>query len=249
MKRTLPPLSAIALLFALSTTSFVLENTAKAEKPAPYDGKVTTTIDGLGVDTLPTLRVQSDQLGVYKTIGSGKSTTLQSVIQSLGDWELDMLNFTSSPQRNVLIDLRDPVPGSGPNGGAPINPFGADGYQVVRARFISKCSQNGLSFLSMQPNTPYFCPLALRFDDVNGVGYRLTENPTNFSESNWVQVSCVAMDSNAKCNQWTIEPSVIQLDGQRKNVAKLLKLASSPRESDQDYGDFYLSFTIHLTKP
>src|SRR5205807_4420673 len=143
-KRILSSLHAIALLLALATISLVVESGAKAGKP-PSDIPVTSTIDGLGVDTLPTMRVQSDQLGAYRN-----SSSLQSIIQGIGDWELDMLNFNSSPQRKVLIDLRDPVPGSGPNGAAPINPFGVNGYQTVRARFITKCSQNGVNMQTMQ---------------------------------------------------------------------------------------------------
>ena len=242
MKRILSTLHVIALLFALAATSFVFNAGAKGKPPS--DTPVTTTIDGLGVDTLPTMRVQSDQFGAYRN-----SSSLQSIIQGIGDWELDMLNFNSSPQRKVLIDLRDPVPGSGPNGAAPINPFGANGYQTVRARFISKCSQNGINMRTMQTNTPYFCPLALAFDDPSGVRYRLADNPTNFSETNWVQVTCVATDANAKCNQWKMEPSVIQINGEQKNVAKLLKVATKPNQSDQDMGDFSMSFTIHLTNP
>jgi len=164
MKRILSRLHAIALLLVLAASSFVLESGAKAGKP-PSDIPVTSTIDGLGVDTLPTMRVQSDQLGAYRN-----SSSLQSIIQGIGDWELDMINFNSSPQRKVLIDLRDPVPGSGPNGGAPTAPFA---YQLVRARFITKCSQNGINMQTMQTNTPYFCPLALAFDDPSGVRYRL----------------------------------------------------------------------------
>jgi hypothetical protein len=241
MKRILTHVPALVVLVMVAVSG--LEPTATAGKP-PTDTPVTTTIDGLGVDTLPTLRVQSDQLGAYKN-----SSSLSSIIQAIGDWELDMLNFKSSPQRKALIDLRDPVAGSGPNGGAPINPFGASGYQIVRARFISKCSQNGINFLNMQPNSIYPCPLALAFDDASGVRYRLAENPINFSETNWLQVTCVATGANAKCNQWKIEPSATQLNGEVKNVAKLLKVATKPRETDQDLGDFYLSFTIHVTNP
>ena len=39
------------------------------------------------------------------------------------------------------------------------------------------------------------------------------------------------------------EPSVTQLNGERKNVTKLLKVATKPNQSDQDMGDFYLSST------
>jgi hypothetical protein len=200
------------------------------------------------VNTSPTLRVQSDQLGPYKNSSSGKSK-LQSIIQGLGDWELDMLNFNSSPQRKVLIDLRDPVVGSGPNGGAPINPFGPTGYQIVRARFITKCGQNGVNMQTMQYNTSYYCPMALAFDDASGVRYRLNNNPTNYGSTNWVQISCVATDANAKCNQWKVEPGATQPNGELKGVTKLLKVATRPGQIDQDYGDFYMSFTINATNP
>ena len=216
MKRILQHVPKVALLFALVSTGLMLNTGAKGKPPS--DTPVTTTIDGLGVDTLPTLRIQSDQLGAYRN-----SSSLSSIIQGIGDWELDMINFNSSPQRKALIDLRDPVPGSGPNGGAPTAPFT---YQLVRARFISKCSQNGINMRTMQTNTPYYCPLAVAFDDAGGVRYRLAGNPINFSETSWVQITCVATDANSKCNQWKIEPSVTQADGQSKNVAKLLKVAT-----------------------
>jgi len=215
----------------------MLEVSAKG-KPAS-DTPVTSTIDGLGVNTLPTQRLQSDQRGAYQN-----SSSLQSILQAwLGDWVLDMLNSNSSPQRTVLIDLRDPVSGSS------INPFGATGYQYVRARFIAQCSANGIDFRNMQPNNLYPCPMAVAFNDASGIRYRLAENPVNYSETNWVQVTCVATDTNAKCNQWKMEPSVSQLNGDVKNVAKLLKVATKPHDADQDMGDFYLSFTIHLTNP
>ena len=89
----------------------------------------------------------------------------------------------------------------------------------------------------------------IAFDDAAGVRYRLAMNPLNFFESNPVQINCVTTDASSKCNQWKIEPSVTQLDGERKNVAKLLKVATKPRQTDQDMGDFYMSFTIHVTNP
>ena len=240
MKSTVRRSHLVALVFALATTGLVFTVGAKGKPPS--DMPVTTVIDGLGVDTLPTLRIQSDQLGAYHN-----SSSLQSLLQaSLGDWVLDTLNYNSSPQRKTLIDLRDAVPGSGPNGGAPTAPFA---YQQVRARFIAKCSQYGTDMRNMQPNNFYPCPLAIAFDDAGGVRYRLSMHADNFPEVNLMQVTCVATDTNAKCNQWKMEPSVTQLDGERKNVAKLLKVATKPNQSDQDMGDFYMSFTIHLTNP
>ena len=240
MKRTLMQFPVVALLLLVSATA-VVYTAGAAGKPAS-DLPVTTTIAGLGVDTLPTLRAQSDQAGSYKN-----SSSLQSILQAaLGDWVLDTLNYTSSPQRKVLIDLRDPVPGSGPNGSAPIAPFS---YQLVRARFIAKCAEWGGDMRTIPGGATIYCPLAIAFDSAGGVRYRLAMNSNNFSEVNPVQITCVATDANAKCNQWKLEPSVTQLNGERKNVAKLLKVATKPRETDQDMGDFYMSFTITVTTP
>ena len=119
----------LASMFFAAALWLTFAADASAQKTA--DLPVTSSIAGLGVDTVPTLRVQSDQLGAYKN-----SRSLESIIQGIGDWELDMVNFNSSPQRTVLIDLRDPVPGTNP-GGLPA-PFA---HAQVRARFISKCSQ------------------------------------------------------------------------------------------------------------
>ena len=238
MKKTLFPLSVVALLLSLSIFNFV--NIVGAMGKPPAETPVTSTIDGLGVDALPTLRIQSDQLGSYQN-----SRSLVSYIQAyLGDWELDMLNLNSSPQRTVLIDLRDPVPGSAPNGSNPIAPFA---YQRVRARFIAKCSQYGVDLRTMAAGAMNYCPLAIAFD-ASGVRYRLTMHANNFPEVNLVQVTCLA-NANSKCTQWKMEPSVTQLDGERKNVTKLLKVATKGNQPDQDMGDFYLSFAFHLTSP
>ena len=94
-----------------------------------------------------------------------------------------------------------------------------------------------------------YCPLAIAFDDSLGVRYRLTMHANNFPEVNLIQVTCVAVNASSKCSQWLLEPSATQLNGERKNVAKLLKVASRPNQADQDMGDFYMSFTIHLTNP
>jgi len=240
MRRTFMFVPAFAFLLLLAATGPVINDAGASGKPQA-DTPVTTVIEGLGVDTSPTLRIQSDQVGPYKN-----SSTLQSIIQGIGDWVLDTLNYTSSPQRKVLIDLREPVPGSGPNGGAPIAPFA---FQQVRARFISKCSQYGGNMRTIPAGSTIYCPLAVAFDDASGVRYRLSMHADTFPEVNLVQVTCVATDATSKCNQWKIEPSATQLDGERKNVAKLLKVATKPRQADQDMGDFYMSFVIHVTNP
>src|SRR6266850_7911852 len=215
IKGTLKHVHLAGLLLVVTVTGLMLEVSAKGKPPS--DTPVTSTIDGFGVNTLPTLRIQSDQRGAYQN-----SSSLQSIFQAyLGDWVLDMLNYNSSPQRMMLIDLRDPVPGSGPNGGAPVAPFA---YQAVRTRFIAKCSQYGVDMRNMLPNNFYPCPLAIAFDDASGVRYRLTMHANNFPEVNLMQVTCVTTDAAGKCNQWKMEPSATQLDGEKKNITKLLKV-------------------------
>src|SRR6266436_4121015 len=239
MKRRLTYLATVTLLGIAAAS--LLQSAATAAKP-PSDTAVTSTIDGLGVNTLPTLRIQSDQAGSYRN-----SSSLQSILQAaVGDWVLDTLNFNSSPQRKVLVDLRDPVPGSGPNGGAPTAPFT---YLLVRARFIEQCSVYGTDMRTIPGGSTVYCPLVIAFDDAGGVRYRLTMRADNFPEVNLTQVTCVATDANLKCNQWRIEPSATQLNGEIKNVAKLLKVATRPNQADQDMGDFYMSFVIHVTNP
>jgi hypothetical protein len=242
MKRTFP---LIALILFMTAIEFGFQTNAVGKPPAPgkppADVPVTSTIDGLGVDTLPTLRIQSDQAGVYTN-----SNSVQSIIQgSAGDWVLDLLNFSSSPQRKVLIDFRDAIAGSGPSGGAPTPPFS---YQMVRARFVSKCSDYGIDMRTINGGATVYCPLAIAFDDASGIHYRLTMHANNFPEVNLVQITCLT-NTNSNCTQWKIEPSVTQLDGERKNAAKLLKLATNPHQTDQNMGDFYLSFGINLTRP
>jgi hypothetical protein len=230
---------------ALITLLFPVAFLITAATPLAMSGKstdtsVTTTIDGFGVDTSPTLRIQSDQLGTYKN-----SSTVQTVIQPIGAWVLDT-NFSSSSTRSVLIDFRDPVPGSGPNGGDPIAPFA---YAQVKARLIARCNDYGGSMLNMNGvGSTLTCPLAVAFT-YGPNSYRINMNYLNFAEANPVVVTCESTDASSKCKQWRIEPSVTQADGERKNVTKLLKLASTKRETDQDYGDFYMSFVIHVTNP
>ncbi|MCM3904637.1 MAG: hypothetical protein ND866_23315 [Pyrinomonadaceae bacterium] len=156
-----------------------------------------------------------------------------------------MINYNSSPQRKVLIDFREPIAGSGPNGGAPTPPFV---YQLVRTRFLAQCAAVGTNMGTLPVGVPVYCPLIIAIDDTNGVRYRLTMNPPNFGETQYAKVTCLA-SLGSNCTQWTVEPSVTQLDGELKNVAKLLKVATKAHQADQNLGDFYISFSIHLTRP
>jgi hypothetical protein len=75
MKRTVRHSHTIVLVLALVATGLVF--TARAKGKPPTDTPVTTVIDGLGINTLPTQRIQSDQLGAYHN-----SSSLQSLLQA-----------------------------------------------------------------------------------------------------------------------------------------------------------------------
>ena len=224
------------------TTLFVslcfLSTVSKAQKLV--DTPVTVTIEGFGANSLPPYRIQSDQLGVYKN-----SRTMESIIQGIGDWELDMLNFNGSG-RTILVDLSEPVSNSAPNGANPAAPFSP---QLVRGRFIAKCTQFGFNFLKMANGASNPCPLAIAFDQ-GGRRYRLAFNGENFPNIDPVTVTCTGFNSStSKCNKWKIEPSVLQTDGSLKSRAKLIKVAMTNRETDQDLGNYYMSFSITITNP
>src|SRR5262249_19462576 len=121
----------ISLFTVISVLCMItaLNNGVIAQKQKATATPVTTTIQGLEPDTVPTYRLQSDQLGSYK---NGVDSVISDIQAFFGDWELDT---RISPVRTVLLDFRDPVPGSNPNQLPP--PFS---YGTVPARLISKCS-------------------------------------------------------------------------------------------------------------
>jgi hypothetical protein len=235
MKRIAPLFFATALWITFAATT-------SAQKVV--DLPVTTSIAGLGVDTVPTLRVQSDQLGAYRN-----SRSLESIIQGIGDWELDMVNFNSSPQRTVLIDLRDPVPGSNPNN-LPA-PFA---HAQVRARFISKCSQYGLNLRSMTyVGQQYRCELSIGAISYGGQTYALRMNPNTYGTDD-VTWTCRSIASG-KCNQWRMEPSAFYSDPatgawEQKNRAQLVRVISSMGGTTYEpRGEYYLTLSVDLTNP
>ena len=239
----------IAPSLALLACSCLLV-TAAAQKVRVVDIPVSVTVSDDDLDPYnPPYRIQSDGRGAYK-----HSSALQSIIQGIGDWELDMLNFTSSPQRTVLIDLSDPVLGSAPSGSTPTAPFSP---QQLRARFIAKCSQYGGNMQTMAGGSTILCPLAVAFDAVTVEGgvqtkrrYRLNFNPENWaSEVDAVHVTCAGVNASAsKCNLWTVKPSTVH-GSELKGRAKLIRVASSRKETDLDLGEYYLSFSVSMTNP
>jgi hypothetical protein len=241
MKKRLRNVSAFALLSAVIAAGTVV-HAARTGPPSPM--AVNSMIAGYGIDSSPTYRIQSDQLGAYTN-----SKDVQSIIQGVGAWVLDT-NYSSRSTRSVLLDFRDPIPGSGPSGARPVSPFAV---QLVKARLIAICNFYGVSMLNMYGvGSNIVCPLAVAFD-YNGSKYRLAMNSDNFPETQPVSITCMRVvdpaNATSQCNQWKIEPLGIQPDGQKKNVAKLLKVSTNAHQPDQDNGDFYMSFAIDITNP
>ena len=229
------------LVMTLLVVASLLATPARAGRPLQDTG-VTTSFLGFGVDTVPTMRLQSDQLGPYVS-----TNTVLSHIQSSGDYEL-ITNSASSPTRTVLFDFRDPIPNSAPGGANPTPPFE---YQTMPARFICK---GGAYLTDMQAmygvGTTGNCALSPSFRLADGSTYRIDMGTPTFPGTQPALITCLRVDSANKCNQWRIEPSGVQANGERKNLGRLMKTTpAKPKDIHVSVGDFYFSFTIDVTKP
>ena len=204
---------------------------------------VTTFINGSGPLSDPAVdnyRIQSDGFGAYSNGVAG----VVSHFQSIGDYELDMKSSTS---RNLLVDLRVPVP---PNtvGNAPF------AFAYVHGRIIQKCAQLGLKLSDMKgAGTVIYCPFHLGWDDAT-YNWQVAMNPNNYPETNYAKVTCTRVagsnqaDPNAACNGWNLS-NIVQADGTSRNIGKLLRVPLKGQQITVDRGDFYFSFSIDLTNP
>jgi hypothetical protein len=199
------------------------------------DVPVTTTIDDYEAAIAPKLHIQSDKKGVYKN-----TKNVQSLIQGIGDWELDAYTSKFS-DRQAYLDFSEPIAQSR-DGQAPVAiPSG-----VYKARFISKCNEYGNNMFNLPQGQTMNCPLFVRFD-YNGASYRIHFDPYNpnnpFPTTNYVSITCTSADANARCNQWKIEPSGFYTgaDGllKKRNVGRLVKIVSSKGQTTLvNQGDF-----------
>jgi len=225
MRASVPAILLFASTIALSGAAFGAQ---------AVDTPVTSTVadvDATGV----ALRIQSDGAGPYTN-----SKMVQSVIQALShDWVLDT-NWSRQSTRAVYVDFGDPIAGSAPGGVDPVAPFST---ALVKGRFISKCHETNVNMFTIAAGSTVICPMALSFN-YGGTDYRLAMNPANYSDTNWINVTCQSA-SNGSCDGWLLEPNGVY--GTPKNSTKLLKIAKNGALSDQ--GDFYMSFSIAVTNP
>lgn len=211
-----------------------------------------TAVTSMIADTDPTIapafQIRSDGGGAYKN-----SSSLISVIQSIGDWELDSYSVRNST-RMIYLDFSQPLPASGPNGtDAVAIPSGT--YKV---HMISKCHLYGNSYFSVAPGQTVSCPLHIGDIFVGSQKYALQMNPnlsaadTAWTETNSVNVTCNS--TAGSCASWTVTPSGIAPDGSSSNVAALLAYYTTTSKGKSTttivkQGDFWMSFRIGLNKP
>lgn len=214
-----------------------------AAAPRIRDTPVTTTIGGTGVLADPSVanyRIQSDLLGPYENNIDAVESIIQTSFQP-GDW---IVNTLSSARRKLLLDFRDPVTDT------TIPPFM---YALVPTRIIVKGhATSPTSFGQMTGlGTTFLAPMYTRFQ-FSGKTYHVTMDHAPSNGTDYVLVTCTGVvdplnPATSKCNQWRIEPSVTQADGQRKNIARLIR--DGKAGSVEFLGDFYMSFAFSVNNP
>jgi len=224
------------LLILLVLGTLTIDVLAHKGKPTA-DTPITTTINDSYIDSntglLKYYRIQSDTRGGYKN----GVDSVASIIQGIGDWELDT---KPSTVRKVFLDFRDPI-SSGISGQNPSAPFQS---ALVPLRFISKCAEVGINMRTLILNQIVQCPLAISLT-YGGAIYAVRMN-ANYPGTEFVQWTCVTQNGLSQCISWQMEPSVFR-DGEFKNRGQLIKVATNRRETDQLLGQFYFSFKIDVS--
>jgi hypothetical protein len=249
--RVVPMLAAAAVLAACHAERATAPSQAAALAASKSSNTpVTSLIADSDAAIAPALQIRSDGLGAYLN-----SSTLTSVIQSIGAWVLDSYD-PANATRTVYLGFSQPIAGSGPNGGAPV-PVPSGLYKV---HMISKCNLYGTNMLTIAPGVTTPCPLHVKFQ-YGASQYAVQMNPymsasdTAYAETNYANVTCAYPASGpGPCTQWTITPSgtFTAPDGSTayENVGKLLKYVTSGRTTvAANQGDFDFSFEIGVTNP
>jgi hypothetical protein len=200
---------------------------------------VTTIIDAVDSNGLPA-DIAGDGLGAYldNVDGVGSWLTENGYNRlAFGDWQFGV--YGSATRRvNESVLLEDAVQPGDPHYTAPASPPFGFGTQTSEAHIEVKCTLVYVNMLTMTPGQTRTCPLINRFN-VSGQDYWLgpARSFTGYAETTDVQVRCNTADSNG-CNDWFIDPP-----GLGEAVGRLAQ------GSAVNYGDFYMRFHIHVTRP
>lgn len=242
--RLLVSLVAISLILGVFIVSSQQAAALQSNTNAPVTSTIADAVNGYA------FQVQSDGIGAYTN-----SKYVQSVVQGIGDWELDT-NYSKLSARNVWLDFTKPVAGSGPNAGNPTAPFSSG---LAKVRFISKCSLYNRNMFTIASGVTVNCPLTLGFT-YGGNDYRVQMNPVIGAdvnpETDYVDITCNATNANTQCINWTIKPNGLKGGCAtpdclvKQNVVRLSKFVTVKGKTTQvNQGNFYLAFSISLTNP
>lgn len=233
-------------LITLTVAGSISSLSAAPPAAPPKDVPVTSIVADGDPDVAPALTIRSDAAGWYVN-----SKTLTSVIQGIGDWVLDAINPRNAT-RKIYLDFSQPVLGSGPDGSDPTGlPAGTYAF-----RALAQCASYGNSLLSFTAGQIKTCPLRIGFD-AGANHYAIIMNPTGgvngpFPETDAATVTCTYPSTgSAPCSQWRFTPSgtyiAPDLSVKYRNAARLLEF-DSRNNVVADHGDFYMSFSIVMSK-
>lgn len=240
------------LTTALGLTVFLIATVAIAGKPpstnkCPAGGistgrdchiPVTTIISDVDANGLPAT-IASDGQGGYADGVNGVTSWLTDNGYNRVPWDWQF-GVYASPSRVVNESLlyEDAVQPGDPHYTAPANPPFGFGTQPSKAHIEVKCTLVLVNMLAMTPGQTRTCPMVNKFN-VNGQDYWLSPSLsfTHYAETTDVEVRCNAANSDG-CNDWFIDPP-----GLGEAVGRLAQ------GSELNYGDFYMRFHIHITRP
>ncbi len=218
------------LLIILAIGTLTINVFAQKNKPSNSDTIVTSTFQDIDSSSNLFYTIRSDSAGDYV---NGTSSVV-SVIQGIGDWELDLL---LSATRQVFFDFSSPT-GTNINGVAPPS------SGAYPARFLAQCSVRPgkkLQDLKISDGTIY-CPVNAQIkvgSDTYSVRFRTVE----FPGSTDVAWSCTS-EVNGKCTRWRMESAP------GGSIARLLKLTTVRGKTTTKSGSlFYFTFKVDLRVP
>ena len=245
MNRT--TLSTATASLAITTLALLgpVNTTVHAAKP-PATIQVITTIE------------DSDPLGrPYLVSGDGAPyvTTSDGLVSSTvsgGQWMLSTYALGTGKvpikrsNRTGSFQFSEPVGTNAP-------PADLNGIVRAQLHMLSKCDAY---LATMSPGTVQDCAGAFRLEPVNDndIGYRLAFQPENYAEVTRMRVTCTA-GSAGYCTNWIVTPGASAagvtytgLDGLPRSVNQLLLLVGTSEDVAQTLGDYYLSFTIRISR-
>ena len=202
---------------------------------------VRSTIHDADMGVAPTLHIRSDDAIGGSEDYDHRPRYLESIIQSGGDWELDLGLFTKPSGRRVVLAAFAPAVG-----------------EFSAIRFITRCRDAGRhnqNILQLQLGATVPCGLSVEWKNLgDGFTYRLYLNE-NVSFTGWpsngdISVTCTDVTAGL-CSRWRIQPELQDGSGSYSSNGTVVKLVpnkkGAPTQQVQGTGSF--SFSFDLAKP